>query len=366
MAGGCPDPNRAGCLQSDPRPGVNFCGACGASAASLGIAGAVPMSPPTARAVPASALRDGLLRDLAATRTTREPVSLQSGLMAAAGVLVGVAASALVFDVGFGGDGINTLGGFFIGLLTLVGLWFAGSRMPRPFVVAASTAAVFVAPATSLALFAESFDDGGNLGLPLLFAGSLLGALWFLPGLRARPALLGFGLLHASIGLVTLIGTERFANRLEAFIETQDFGYVSDLPSEIGIFSLLVGVALLVTAYALDRRRWPNVATPFVAVGLALTLVAASALRTDPSVGTGVLVILVAAGTFVFGAITGRRAVTWIGTGLVTAGLIVLTNFMAGNGRTLVEFAVFSLLIGTIVGAVAHFSAPKLAERLPR
>lgn len=325
------------------------------------------MSPPSVpRAVDTSALRDGLIRDLTATRTTREPVSLQSGLMASTGVLVGVAASALVLDVGFGGDELNTLGGFFIGLLALVGLWFAGSRMPRPFVVAATTSVLFVAPVTSLALFADSLDDGGNLGLPLLFAGAVHGALWFLPGLRARPALLGFGLLHASIGLVTLIGTERFSDRLEMFIETQDLEYFADLTSEVGIFSLLVGVGLLVSAYALDRRRWPNVATPFVAVGLTLTLLAASALRTDPSVGTGVLVILVAAGTFVFGAITGRRAVTWIGTGLVTVGLVVLTNFMAGDGRTLVEFAVFSLLIGAIVGAVAHFTAPKLAERLPR
>lgn len=366
MAGGCPDPTRVGCLQSNPKSGVNFCGACGASAASLGVPGATPMSPPTApRAVATSALRDGLIRDLTATRSTREPVSLQSGLMASAGILVGVAASALVLDVGFGGDELNTLGGFFVGLLALVGLWFAGSRMPRPFVIAATTAVLFVAPFTSLALFADSLDDG-NLGLPLLFAGAVHGALWFLPGLRARPALLGFGLLHASIGLVTLIGTERFSDRLEVFIETQDLEYFADLTSEIGIFALLIGVGLLVSAYVLDRRRWPNVATPFVAVGLTLTLLAASALRTDPSVGTGVLVILVAAGTFVFGAITGRRAVTWIGTGLVTVGLVVLTNFMAGDGRTLVEFAVFSLLIGAIVGAVAHFSAPKLAERLPR
>ena len=367
MSGVCPDPTRSGCLKTNPKPGANFCSACGATAASLGVPGSAPMAPPaTPRVAATSVLRDGLVGDLSAVRDTREQVSLQSGLMAAAGVLIGFAASALVFDVGFGGDELNSFGGFFVGLLAIVGLWFAASRLPRHFITAASTAALFVVPITVLALFAESFEDEANIGLPLIFTGGVLAALWFFPGLRARPALLGFALLHTSLGLITFIGTERFADRLEYFIEYQELDALTEFSSEIAIFSLLIGVGLLVSAYVLDRRRWPNVATPFVAVGLALTLLAASALRTDPSVGTSVLVVLVAAGTFVLGAITGRRAVTWIGTGLITIGLIVLATFMTGEGSTAIEFAVFALLIGGAVGAAAHFTAPKLAEKLPR
>lgn len=286
--------------------------------------------------------------------------------MAAAGVLVGIAISAIILDVAFAGSDLNPFGGFLVGVVAMVGLWFAASRLPRPFVAVASTAMLFVIPTALLAVFAESIDENANLGAPLILTGLVLGALWFFPGLRARPALLGFALLHASLGLITLIGTERFTDRLDWFIETQDLDAFTSLASEIAVFALLIGVGLMSTAYALDRRRWPNVATPFVAVGLTLTLLAASALSNDPSVGTSVLVVLVAVGIFVVGAITGRRAVTWIGTGLVTIGLIVLASFMSGDGGTAIEFAVFALLIGAGVGAVAHFSAPKLSEKLPR
>ena len=259
-------------------------------------------------------------------------------------------------DTGLSGGGdFNRVPGLLLSALIVVVGGAVLTRATRGPVATAGTVAA--ASGVPPFMFFLTFHEG-NLppysteGILVVSTIAWLGAYVIGPA-RGRPFLLGAGLVGfwATILQLTEDLFDAPFNVVTSFVGTStDFTTSSDLsdgsfdsgpsfdppdPTTIGILSLLLGVAFLLTARWLDTDRRHGVATPFTLVGIPALLVGVLSLADDlnPS-GVGLLLLLIGCGLAYHGGSVGRRATTWIGGAFAAIGMAVFLTDMGGDDAT--------------------------------
>jgi len=354
------------CIKNSPNSPAKFCAVCGQSA--MQARGFTNPTPPSSTAYTpqpsgpglSTQLKLGLMADLAARRSTREPATVQSSLSAAGGVLVGIGVCMIFMDIMYGGYDENVLGGALVAIGALVGLWFVAKKFSG-YVVGSVAATQIIIPVFIFGIFVDEIDRG-KIGLPILLTGVVLGLLWALPGLRGRPTLLASAVGWATSGIATLTIESRLSYGYQG-LEIDSLNFIAQ---EAGVVIMALGIAQLILGWNLDRKHWPNLATPFIAIGI-YTAVAGAAgyLSTGDYSDTASIILLIALslGLIFVGGVSSRRATTWIGTTFLTGGLVGLVISLVGEDYSATEFALLALLVGAGVGFIGNkFASQVLAK----
>ena len=187
---------------------------------------------------------------------------------------------------------------------------------------------------------------GPSRGHPFLLGGSLLAVWWFLleqvTGVFSAPFdLLGIGLLP--------FGSEDSPFGSDGF-DTPD-------PTEIALVSALFAVAYLLVSRRLERGGYIGTATPFVVVGHLAAIIAVVSVADDlEEIGTGIAAVLVGAALLWRGAVSGRRATTWIGGLYVVVGgqtfVTGVTDSAATGGTLLIGIGAITVLLAHLAGTL--------------
>lgn len=361
------DPTKPNCLKNSPSSRAKFCTSCGLPAAAARAAlPAAPTAPPRAP-LNTAAIKSGLLADLSARRTVREVPSVAAALMAAAGVLLGLGVIVIAISVFDGDFDTNTAGAVLVSIAALGALWFLGTRFPT-YLTGVTAAVQIITPVTVLLLFLNGAAEDGELGLPMLLVGASLLGFWALPGLRARPSLLGAGVLWATTGLGVLM----VQSNVRSYINDFDFlddpeAFFGDIASEAGVIVMVIGIGLLLAGWNFDRKGWPNLATPFIAVGVYSAILGTFGYISNgvESSGAAILILsILSLGLIAVGGAGERRATTWIGTFLLISGLIGLVINMTGDNASESEVAVFLLVIGGLVGFIGNRFGAQITAKI--
>lgn len=302
----------------------------------------------------------GLMADLSVRRTTREPATVQSSLLAAGGVLVGIGICAISLNIMWGGYDRNLLGGAVVAVGALSGLWFIAKKYSS-YIVGSVAATQIIIPVVMYGMFIDRIDEG-KIGLPILLIGLILGLFWALPGLRGRPTLLATAAGWITTGLATLTIESRIG-----YLDLE-FDSVQFIAREIGVVVMALGIAQLIVGWNLDRKHWPNLATPFIGIGIYTALAGASGYLSAGDYGDApsiILLIALSLGLIFIGGVANRRATTWIGTAFLTAGLIAFVISLLGDESGLTEFALLAVLFGVGLGAIgAKYATQLLAKHM--
>ena len=366
-----------GCIKNFPNSNAKFCTACGtATAVALGTSPSPVQNVQPTFSMPvvqnsqnpsqwsSGSLKAGLLADLSLSRQTREPATISSSMQVAGGLSVGLGIILIAMQVESGGYETNTFGGFIVFLLGLAGLWTLAYRV-RNFIVGASAAVQLVLPVAVAALFLEKLSNG-EIGLPLLIISVLFGVFWVLPGFRARPAFLASALFWG----ITAVGILSVQSQLRQGFYLDEFNtdYLTRAASDGALIVMLLGVGLLSAGWNLDRKSWPNIATPFIAVGVYSAAVGGFGYIDNGDFGDAgslVLIVALSLGLLIVGSSANRRATTWIGTMFLTFGLIGLVIAMVGqDAESSTPYAIFALIIGRLVGFLGNKYGPLIASRI--
>ena len=366
-----------GCIKNFPNSNAKFCTACGtATAVALGTSPSPVQNVQPTFSMPvvqnsqnpsqwsSGSLKAGLLADLSLSRQTREPATISSSMQVAGGLSVGLGIILIAMQVESGGYETNTFGGFIVFLLGLAGLWTLAYRV-RNFIVGASAAVQLVLPVAVAALFLEKLSNG-EIGLPLLIISVLFGVFWVLPGFRARPAFLASALFWG----ITAVGILSVQSQLrqEFYLDEFNTDYLTRAASDGALIVMLLGVGLLSAGWNLDRKSWPNIATPFIAVGVYSAAVGGFGYIENGDFGNAgslVLIVALSLGLLIVGSSANRRATTWIGTMFLTFGLIGLVIAMVGqDAESSTPYAIFALIIGGLVGFLGNKYGPLIASRI--
>ena len=366
-----------GCIKNFPNSNAKFCTACGtATAVALGTSPSPVQNVQPTFSMPvvqnsqnpsqwsSGSLKAGLLADLSLSRQTREPATISSSMQVAGGLSVGLGIILIAMQVESGGYETNTFGGFIVFLLGLAGLWTLAYRV-RNFIVGASAAVQLVLPVAVAALFLEKLSNG-EIGLPLLIISVLFGVFWVLPGFRARPAFLASAIFWG----ITAVGILSVQSQLRQGFYLDEFNtdYLTRAASDGALIVMLLGVGLLSAGWNLDRKSWPNIATPFIAVGVYSAAVGGFGYIDNGDFGDAgslVLIVALSLGLLIVGSSANRRATTWIGTMFLTFGLIGLVSAMVGqDAESSTPYAIFALIIGGLVGFLGNKYGPLIASRI--
>lgn len=345
------------CIKNSPNSTAKFCAVCGQSAIQArGFTNPTPLSSTAYSPQPSgpglsTQLKLGLMADLSARRSTREPATVQSSLLAAGGVLVGIGVCMIFMDIMYGGFEENVLGGALAAIGALVGLWFVAKKFSG-FVVGSVSATQIIIPVFIFGIFVDEIDRG-KIGLPILLTGIVLGLLWALPGLRGRPTLLASAAGWATTGVATLTIESRLRYGYQGLeIESLDF-----IAQEAGVVIMALGISQLILGWNLDRKHWPNLATPFIAIGIYTAIAGATGYLSTGDYGDAasiVLLIALSLGLIFIGGVANRRATTWIGTTFLAGGLIGLVISLLGDESGTTEFALLAVLVGFGVGFIGN------------
>ena len=366
-----------GCIKNFPNSNAKFCTACGtATAVALGTSPSPVQNVQPTFSMPvvqnsqnpsqwsSGSLKAGLLADLSLSRQTREPATISSSMQVAGGLSVGLGIILIAMQVESGGYETNTFGGFIVFLLGLAGLWTLAYRV-RNFIVGASAAVQLVLPVAVAALFLEKLSNG-EIGLPLLIISVLFGVFWVLPGFRARPAFLASAIFWG----ITAVGILSVQSQLRQGFYLDEFNtdYLTRAASDGALIVMLLGVGLLSAGWNLDRKSWPNIATPFIAVGVYSAAVGGFGYIDNGDFGDAgslVLIVALSLGLLIVGSSANRRATTWIGTMFLTFGLIGLVIAIVGeDAESSTPYAIFALIIGGLVGFLGNKYGPMIASRI--
>ena len=397
----CKNPSSAACLKFNPRPGLNFCQACGASAAALGVIVQATQAPaprgpqPVAGSYPAipqstlpgtknkflrvskpslnqQALKTGLMASLNAQRAQRLPATISSGLMAASGVLLGFGLSVMLINFVDSGDEPNSLLALVVGLICLFIAWVVAAWFPEAFRPAGVAALNILVPVTALGTFLGQLREG-KVGFTLLFAALLIGVLWVLPGTAGRPALQTFAIAYLVLAFVALSVQQRieyYIYELSNFNLPDTSDFLQGLVADSGSLLLILGALLVAAGHQLDRKAWMALATPFFAIGIlsiiggSWALALSDGLDDAGSSGSGslVLIALVAIGLAYVGGYAGRRLVLGLGIYIITGGLVGLVIFMAGDERNASTVVILMLVVAAAVSFASWKLEPKIVK----
>jgi len=309
-------------------------------------------------------IKAGLLSDLSLSRQTREPATIASSMQVAGGLSIGLGIILIAMQVESGGYETNTFGGFLVFLLGLVGLWTLAYKV-RNFIVGASAAVQIVLPVSVAALFLGKLSNG-EIGLPLLVISVVFGIFWVLPGFRARPAFLASTIFWG----ITALGILSVQSKLRQGFYLDEFNadYLKRAASDGALIVMLLGIGLLCAGWNLDRKSWPNIATPFIAVGVYSAAVGGFGYVDNGDFGDAgslVLIVALSLGLLIIGSSANRRATTWIGTMFLTFGLIGLVSAIVGqDASSSTPYAIFALIIGALIGFLGNKYGPMIASRL--
>ena len=354
------------CIKQTPTSTAKFCAVCGQSAIQArGLASSA--APSTAVYTPqpsgpglSTQLKIGLMADLSARRSTREPATVQSSLLAAGGVLIGIGISMIFMDIMYGGYDENVLGGALVAIGALVGLWFVAKKFAS-YVVGSVAATQIIVPVFIFGVFVDEIDRG-KIGLPILLTGAALGLLWALPGLRSRPTLLAAAAGWGTTGFATLT----IESRLRFGYQGLEFDSLDFIAREAGVVIMALGISQLIVGWNLDRKHWPNLATPFIAIGIYTAIAGAAGYLSTGDYGDAAsifLLIVLSLGLIFIGGVANRRATTWIGTTFLAGGLIGLVISLLGDESGTTEFALLAVLVGAGVGFIGHEFANKVLTK---
>lgn len=367
-----------GCIKNFPNSSAKFCTACGtATAVALGTS---PSPSPAQNVQPtfsmpvvqnsqnssqwsSGSIKAGLLADLSSSRQTRESATIASSLQVAGGLSIGLGIILIGMQVESGGYETNTFGGFLVFLLGLAGLWTLAYKV-RNFIVGASAAVQLVLPVAVAALFLGKLSSG-EIGLPLLIISVIFGIFWVLPGFRARPAFLASAIFWG----ITALGILSVQSQLQSFyLDEFNIDYLTRAASDGALIVMLLGVGLLCAGWNLDRKSWPNIATPFIAVGVYSAAVGGFGYVENGDFGDAgslVLIVALSLGLLTVGSSANRRATTWIGTMFLTFGLLGLVIAIVGeDAESSTPYAIFALIIGALVGFLGNKYGPLIASRM--
>jgi hypothetical protein len=307
-------------------------------------------------------IKHGVMSSLQAQRAQRLPATVSSGLMAAAGVVLGFGLSLIVINTLDSGDGTNSVLGFIVGLICLCLSWIVASWLPEAFRPAGVSAANILVVTTAIATLNSQLQEG-NLGIVLLFAALLSALLWVLPGTAGRPSIqaLGIGYLTAALVVLSVQSHFELGNPVD---------FAESLIRDSSTLSLIIGAGLIGLAHRLDRQRWSSFATPFLAVGIvwiisaAWGLVVSSELDSggDSPIGTVLLLVLISVGLTYVGGYAGRRFTLGLGTWLITGGLVGLVVFLSGDEPSVMTVALLMLIVGSAVSFTVFKSESRLAK----
>ncbi len=346
------------CIKKVPNSTAKFCAVCGQSAVQArGLGGPSALNSTIYTPQPSgpglsTQLKVGLMADLSARRSTREPATVQSSLLAAGGVIVGIGICMIFFDFMYGGNNDNILGGVLVALGSMVGLWFIAKKFSN-YVVGAVAASQIVVPVSIFSSFLAKIERG-EISLPILITGVALGLLWALPGMRSRPTLLAAAAGWTTTGIATLLIGSRFR---ESFYYGLELDLIDAFAREARVIIMALGIAQLVVGWNLDKKHWPNLATPFIAIGIYTAIAGAAGYLSSGDYGNAVSIILLIAlslGLIFIGGVANRRATTWIGTTFLAGGLLGLVISLLGDDPSVTEFALLALIVGAGVGFVGN------------
>lgn len=398
----CKNPSSAACLKFNPRPGMNFCQACGASASSIGVVTQLatqvgtptPGSPSRPQVSNSSqqtqagapgkllsvskpklnqqALKNGLMASLQAQRAQRLPATISTGLMAASGVLLGFGLALVVINILDSGDSPNSALAFFAGVFCIFLAWSVANWLPDSFKTAGVAAANVLVPVTAIATMTGQLAEG-NLGLVLLFAAFLSGVIWVLPGTAGRPSIQALGIGYAAFAFIAFSVQSRiygYINDLSNFEFRDPLSFAEALVRDSGTLVLVIGALLIGAGHQLDRKLWSNVATPFIAVGILLVLGGAWSLQLSSgldsgdsdSTGTAIVLVAVAVGITYVGGFASRRFTLGLGTWLITGGLVALVVFLSADDPSIMSVAILMLIVSAIVAFAVFKLEPKIAQ----
>ena len=355
------------CIKQSPNSEARFCAVCGQSAAQARGLGGAPVQAVAYNPQPSgpgimTQLKTGLMADLSARRSNRDPSTVQSSLLAAGGVLVGLGICLIFLDLMYGGDEENILGGSIVALGALVGLWFIAQKF-NGYVVGAVSSIQIIVPAFILGVFTSEIEKG-KIGLPILLTGLLLGLFWALPGFRGRPTLLATAAGWSTTGLATLTIEAKLRDLY--IYEGLGINSLDFIAQQAGVAIMVLGIAQLIVGWNLDRKLWPNLATPFIAIGIYSAVAGASGYLSAADYGdvaSIVLLIAVSLGLIFIGGVSNRRATTWIGTTFLAGGLIGLVISVIGDDSSPTDFALLAVLLGAGVGFLGNKFANQLLSK---
>jgi hypothetical protein len=342
------------CIQGDPRCAKNnvaaagrFCGVCGMSTAELGGAGTGQnFGSVNSTNISVQKLKSDLVDELRKSQSTRAPITAASTIHAIGGVLTGIAAILLCFEVLSSGSGDNTNGAFAVAALAIAALVVGSVKAPQ-FVVAYTAAMVPLVPVAVIILLNSTLAEG-NVALPILLVSLAYLALWALPGLRGRQPLLVGAIVFAASGISVLSSQSTLSNS----IKYGDDGLSDILSSSVSnasILSLIVGIALVFAAWQLHIRNWVAIATVFIGTGIYISIVGVGGYLSVGDYGDIASALLITAFGLLLlfvGSATSRRGTSWISIALCVGGLVGVAGALAGQDPSAVTVAFILLALG--------------------
>lgn len=312
------------------------------------------------------------MANLQAQRAQRLPATISTGLMAASGVLLGFGLALVVINILDSGDSPNSALAFFAGVFCIFLAWSVANWLPDSFRTAGVAAANVLVPVTAIATMTGQLGEG-NLGLVLLFAAFLSGVVWVLPGTAGRPSIQALGIGYAAFAFIAFSVQSRiygYINDLSNFEFRDPLSFAEALVRDSGTLVLVIGALLIGVGHQLDRKLWPNVATPFIAVGILLVLGGAWSLQISSgldsgdsdSTGTAIILVAVAVGITYVGGFASRRFTLGLGTWLITGGLVALVVFVSPDDPSIMSVAILMLIVSAIVAFAVFKLEPKIVQ----
>lgn len=310
-------------------------------------------------------------------RSERRPVAGFAHILAAgAGLFLVIAAIALSVEIA--SDDLTVpgvLASLLVAALAIVG----GMRLPGPARSACVTALATIVPVLWFFVFfgdGESAGDGAIRGV-LLLCLAVYAVLYVLGWTAGRAIFLGLALVFL-VGWINfevgggssvapfqneVSGQTGFETPFTDGGSSTGFDDVSSDNDDTDIVSVVLGLAFLGAAFALDKKGRAGSATPFLAVGAVLAVVGAAALGGREGVLLGALLAAAAGADIAFVGASGkdRRGAVWFGGIVVTVGLLAAIADLADSPLGLAGLAALVAVALTALGIVV---APKLGESI--
>ncbi|MFA5774902.1 MAG: hypothetical protein WC864_05950 [Ilumatobacteraceae bacterium] len=296
----------------------------------------------------------GLVAELTTNRTTRPSITVGSAFHAAGGVLLGIAIALFASDVFSNDTGINVAGGFIFLVIALAAIWFVAMSQ-RSLIVWATGALQVLVPFTLLWLMYSRFVKL-EIGWPLMLTALVLAILWCLPGFKARPSLLAAVVLWTTLGIAILVAQSSIQDLLMGL----GFSSLPELASDTGVILMLLGVVWLIIGWRFDRAKWPNLATPFIAVGNFALIAGTYGYLSREDLGdvwASILVVVLSLAVIGVGTSAKRRATTWIATFFFAVGLINLVEAILSNDASLKTSAIVLAIAAAVLAVLGKRSS---------
>lgn len=359
---------------------ARFCGVCGqvltqsASAyPNNGSAGAFPSQ--MSSAVSIQVLRSSLVTDLQSSRQHGFPIEFHSVLSMVSGVLFAIAAGLTALNAVADSDSDSPYApGFFWAAFGCVAVYLIAKFVGPKMIVGATTAFVMLAGLSVLLLFGSSIEDG-EIGLALIILGLVYGAAWALPILRARPALLASALVSFGTGIVVAIMQSAISDAVRCGgNEYSDYSDCLDDPTEFltsvsqksSTLFLIIGIALLVIAWTLDRKDWPSLGRVFIGVGIFFEISGAFGVWQSSGDRTAASILLVIAGALLLLVAVQRSRTTSLLIGAIGA-LIGIVSFIAAvtsSNESSIGFIILTLVASIGIGTLCVKQSTKIQSVL--